>query len=170
MKGNKAVTGVFGFLDDTLKCLERIKQRGLDFRAYSPFGCPEMDQAADPARSNVRMFTMCAAIFGCCFGFGLAILCSMDWPMRVSAKDVVSVPAFVVIGYECTILIGGLFTLLGLLHFCRIPDILRKVGYHPKFSDDKFGLVVGCGHDEVEEVKKTLLACGAEEVLVSDGL
>ncbi len=170
MKGNRAVTGVFGYLDDTLKALSKVKAAGLDFRAYSPFGCPEISEAADPVRSNVRVFTMCAAIFGCCFGFALAVWCSMDWPMRVSAKDVASIPAFVVIGYECTILIGGLFTLLALFHFCRLPDILRKVGYHPRFSDDCFGLVVGCEGGQVEDVKKTLLACGAQEVLVSDGL
>ena len=90
--------------------------------------------------------------------------------MRVSAKDVVSIPGFVVIGYECTILFGAIATLLGLLHFCRLPDILRKVGYDPRFSDDKFGVVVGCEGGQVDEVMADLKRAGAEEVEVRDGL
>jgi hypothetical protein len=104
------------------------------------------------------------------FGFGLAILCSLDWPLRVSAKDIVSVPGFVVIGYECTILFGALATLAAMFHFCRLPDILRKVGYDPRFSDDKFGVVVGCGTDEVDSVVDSLKKAGADEVEVRDAI
>jgi molybdopterin-containing oxidoreductase family membrane subunit len=94
----------------------------------------------------------------------------MDWPMRTSAKDVVSVPAFVVIGYECTILFGAIATLLAMFHFCRLPDILRKVGYDPRFSDDKFGVVVSCGGEEVDTVVESLKRAGADEVEVRDAL
>src|SRR5690606_36093660 len=144
MKGTKAVVGVFTFLDDALKAIHMAKEQGLDYRAYSPFANHEIEHASSESRSPVRFVTGTGALIGITFGFGLAIMCSMDWPMRVSAKDVVSIPAFVVIGYECTILIGAIFTLLALLHFCRLPDILRKVGYDPRFSDDKFGVVIGC--------------------------
>ena len=65
---------------------------------------------------------------------------------------------------------GAIFTLIALLHFCRIPDIFRKVGYDPRFSDDRFGVVVGCESPDVDQVKKRLLDSGAEEVLVREGL
>ena len=144
MKGNKAVVGVFSYLDDTIRAVEAAKASNLDFRAYSPVANHDLEAATSESRSNVRIFTSVGALTGLVFGFALAILCSLDWPMRVSAKDVVSIPGFVVIGYECTILFGALATLVGLVHFCRLPDILRKVGYDPRFSDDKFGVVIGC--------------------------
>lgn len=65
----------------------------------------------------MRFVTATGALIGMCFGFGLAILCSMDSATRVSAKDVVAIPGFVVVGYECTILFGGLATLFGMLFF-----------------------------------------------------
>ncbi|MBX7137940.1 MAG: DUF3341 domain-containing protein [Oligoflexia bacterium] len=170
MAGDKAVVGVFTYLDDVLKAIAKVKSAQLDFRAYAPFGCPEITEAADEQRSPVRYFNITGALTGLVFGFALAILCSLDYPLRVSAKDVVSIPGFVVIGYECTILFGGLATLLAVLHFCRLPDILRKVGYDPRFTDDKFGIVVSCTGSQSDDVQSTLKSCGADEVQVKDGL
>jgi len=170
MKGHKAVVGVFTYFDDIARAIKNVKASKLDFRVYSPFGSPELDHLVSPKRSSVRFITGTGAVTGLIFGFALAILTSMDYPLRVSAKDVVSVPGFVVIGYECTILFGGICTLLAIFHFCRLPDILRKVGYDPRFTRDKFGLVVGCDSNEVESVKATLFGAGADEVDVRDGL
>ncbi|MGH7571848.1 MAG: hypothetical protein ACREMK_08410, partial [Gemmatimonadota bacterium] len=36
----------------------------------------------------------------------------------------------------------GLFTLAGVLTFSRIPALGRMAGYHPRFSEDLFGIVV----------------------------
>lgn len=170
MKGNKAVVGIFTYLDDTVKAIKRVKEANLDFRVYSPVPNHEIEELTYPEKSPVRKITLTGAVTGLVFGFSLAILTSMDWPLRVSAKDVISVPGFVVIGYECTILFGAIATLLALLHFCRIPDILRKVGYHPSFSCDKFGVVVGCESSDVERVAAGLRESGAEAVEVRDGL
>ena len=170
MNGVKAVVGVFSYLDDLVHAIEEIKKRNLDYRVYGPTPRHEIEQATSKTRSSIRIFTTVGAVTGLCCGFALAILCSMDYPLRVSAKDIVSIPGFVVIGYECTILFGALATLIGLLHFCRIPDILRKVGYDPRFSDDKFGLVVGCDRERIDDVRSALQSKGAEEVEVRDGL
>lgn len=170
MKGNKVVVGVFSYLDDTLKCLKKLKTDSYDYRAFSPVPSHEIEELTMPEKSNVRRFTMTGALTGLVFGFTLAIWCSLDWPLRVSAKDVVSIPGFVVIGYECTILFGAIATLLALLHFCRIPDIVRKIGYDPRFSDDKFGVAVGCESSEIDKIKSMLQGCGAEDIDVREGI
>lgn len=170
MKGNTAIVGVFSFLDDTLKAIEKVKQLGLDYRVYSPVPRHEIEEACFNSKSPIRRFTLIGGITGLVSGFALAIMCSLDYPMRVSSKDIISVPGFVVIGYECMILFGALATFLGLLHYCRLPDILRKVGYDPRFTDDKFGVVVGCDSKRLDEVKAKLLDAGAEEVEVRDAL
>lgn len=170
MEGNKAVVGVFHYLDDLLQAIEKAKTESRDYRVYSPVPHHDIEEATYPQRSNVRRFTMIGAMTGITFGFGLAIMCSLDYPMRVSAKDIVSIPGFVVVGYECTILFGALATLLGMILFCRLPDLLRKIGYDPRFSNNKFGIVIGCESAEVDGIKTTLTRCGAEEVQVKEGL
>jgi hypothetical protein len=170
MKGTKAVVGIFSYLDDTIGAIKKVQAANLDYRVYSPFANHEIEEATSHTKSNVRIVSLVGAIVGLCAGFSLAILCSLDWPMRVSAKDIISIPGFVVIGYECTILFGAVATLLAMFHFCRIPDILRKVGYDPRFTNDKFGVVVGCDSAQVDEVMAQLKSAGADEVEVRDGI
>lgn len=170
MKGNKAVVGVFSYLDDCVAAIHAAKRLNLDFRVYAPVPCHELEPLCAPERSPVRFINGAGAVTGLISGFALAIMCSLDWPMRVSAKDIVSIPGFVVIGYECTILFGAIATLLALLHFCRLPDPFRKIGYDPRFSDDKFGVVVGCDKNDIEQVEREFKQAGAEEVQVRDGL
>ncbi len=170
MKCPKAVVGVFEYMDDTIKAIEKVKGDQLEHRVFAPFANHELEDAVNPGKSPIRFVTAIGALTGITFGFALPILCSLDWPLRVSAKDVVSVPGFVVIGYECTILFGALATLTAMIHFCRLPDILRKVGYHPRFSDDRFGVVVGCSGEQVDKVSELLKSSGAETVEVRDAL
>lgn len=170
MRGNKVVVGVFTYLDDTVKAIKKVKEAELDYRVYSPVPHHELEEITYPGKSPVRFITAIGAISGLIGGFALAIWTSLDYPLRVSAKDVVSPPGFFVIGYECTILLGGIFTLLALLHFCRLPDVLRKIGFDPRFSLDKFGVVVGCEKRDIDDITRKLLECGADEVEVREGL
>jgi hypothetical protein len=170
MKGAKAIVGVFTYLDDTLHAIEGAKQRGYEFEVYAPTYIHELEHAVDKSRSPVAAITLTGAVFGLTFGFALAILCGLDWPLRVSAKEIVAVPAYVVIGYECTILFGAIFTLKSLLFFCKIPNIFRRPGYDPRFSHDKFGVVIGCDNQQVDEAQYLLSSAGADEVQVRDGL
>ena len=170
MKGPKAVVGVYTFIDDALSAIDLAKASNLDYRVYSPVPHHELEEATLPGKSPVRFLTGAGAVMGCSAGFALAIWTSLDYPLRVSAKDVVSVPGFFVIGYECTILFGGIFTLLALLHFCRLPNILRKVGYDPRFSQDKFGVVIGCQSAMVDDLVARLHKTGADEIQVREGL
>ena len=170
MKGNKAVIGVYSFVDDTLKAIEAVKSEGHDFRVYSPVPVHSILDAAAPERSPISLVTGTGALLGIISGFSLCIWCHLDWPIRVSAKEIASIPAFIPVGYECTILFGAIFTLLALLHFCKLPWIFRSIGYDPRFSQDKFGVVVACDTRNVDGVKATLSGCGADEVNVQDAL
>lgn len=170
MSGSKAVVGTFEYLDDTLHAVEQAKQENREFRVYSPCPLHEISHAASPERSPICFITGTGAILGTTFGFSLAILTGLDWPIRVSAKPIVSIPAFIPVGYETTILFGAIITLISMFHFCRIPDIFRAPGYQPRFSQDRFGLVVFCEANETDGISDSLKKFGAEEVKVTDGL
>lgn len=167
---SRAVVGVFTYLDDALEAVENVKLAKLDYRMYSPVPRHEIEEVTYPQKSPVRTVSLAAAVTGCICGWALAILCSLDWPMRTSAKNIASIPAFFVPGYEWTILFGGLGTLLAIFIFCRIPCVVRAAGYDPRFSNDKFGVVVACAGGQVEDVKRRMLDSGADEVDVRDSL
>jgi len=166
---NRLVISVFSYVDDLLRAYTLLKERGFELRVYSPCPIPDIEEHVANFWSPVRVFTAAGAALGLIGGFALAILTSLDWPLRTSAKAVVSVPAFVVVGYELTILLGGLATLLGLFFLTRVPQIFnRDIGYKPEFSSNKFGLVFKCSKDELKDVYEILRTSNAEDIEVRD--
>jgi hypothetical protein len=100
-------------------------------------------------------------------GFSVCSLTHVNWPMIIPAgKPLVSIPAFIVLTFEATILFGSLFTLAGLLLMCGLPSYgLQSEVQDPRFSDDVFGLVVnGLSDDDAERVRRLLNENGAAEV------
>jgi hypothetical protein len=168
--GNKAVVGVFEYMDDTLAAIEAAKSADYEFQVYSPVPNHHLDHAAKPGRSPVRRLSLTGGLTGLTFGFTLAIMCSLDYPMRVSAKDVVSIPGFVVVGYECTILFTALFTLFAIGFFGKVPHMFRRPGYDPRFSYDRFGVVVNCQSGDVERLSSKFKELGAEEIKVEESI
>jgi len=79
-------------------------------------------------------------------------------------KPVVSIPPFVVIAFELTILLTGLSTLIAVLILGRLPQTKPSPTYDPRFSVDRFGVAVACPPDKAETVGAMLSSAGAEEV------
>lgn len=163
------VVGHFKFVDDTKAAIIKLREMGYrNVQLYSPVPNHELEEELyrDRPRSPVRRLTLLGGVTGCLGAFLMTSWMSLDWPLRTSAKPLLSVPAFVVIAFECTILLGGLFTLLALLHFCRLPNIFRSPGYRPVFSRDIFGLTVRVPKDAADAVQAELQRSGAGEVEV----
>lgn len=163
------VKGVFAHLDSLLTGIDRLKKAGYtDITVTSPLPRHEIEEAIYEGKpSPVRWWTMTGAMIGSSGGFTLAALTSAVWPMALpGGKPVVSVPPFIIIVFECTVLLGGLFTLLGLIYHCRLPSLDLDIEVQdPRYSNDRFGLVVhGLAGETLGAVAEMLNGAGAEEV------
>jgi len=115
-------------------------------------------------KSPIRLFTLVGGITGTASGFALTIWTVLKWDLITGGKPVVSIPPFVVIAFELTILLGGLATLLGLLVTAPLPRFRRSPRYDPRFTADRFGVDVACAPAEARVVEEILRQAGAEEV------
>jgi len=160
------VLGVFSHLDATLEAIKKLRAAGhTDFTVYSPIPRHEIEDALGQAVSPVRMFTLIGGIAGCSIGAWLSLWMSGDWPIVVGGKPVLSVPPYVVIMFEMTILFGALTTILGiLLNSMFAARRLGTIQYDPRFTNDKFGVFVPAGSDKAASVETLLKGSGAEEV------
>jgi len=160
------VLGVFSHLDATLDAIKKLRAAGnTDFTVYSPIPRHEIEDALGQAVSPVRMFTLIGGIAGCGIGAWLSLWMSGDWPIVVGGKPVLSVPPYVVIMFEMTILFGALTTILGiLLNSMFAARRLGTIQYDPRFTNDKFGVFVPAGSDKAASVETLLKGSGAEEV------
>jgi hypothetical protein len=159
--------GVFAHVDTTVKAVHDLRARGFtDFTVYSPVPVEEIEAVVETGRpvSPVRLFTLIGGLTGTLSGFALTIWSSLKWNLVVGGKPIVSIPPFVVIAFELTILLGGLSTLLGLLVLGRLPRFRRSAGYDPRFTVDRFGVAVRCAPDAAEAVRRCLRDAGAEEI------
>jgi len=160
------VLGVFAHLDTTLDAIRRLRAAGhTDFTVYSPIPRHEIEDALGAPVSPVRMFTLIGGIAGCSIGAWLSLWMSEDWPIVVGGKPVGSIPPYVVIMFEMTILFGALSTILGIL--LNTLYARRRAGtilYDPRFTNDRFGIFAPAPSDKAAAVEKLLRDAGAEEV------
>jgi ActD protein len=160
------VLAVFSHLDATVGAVRRLKSdRYEDLTVYSPVPRHELEEALAQPISPVRAFTLIGGISGCAVGAWLTLWMSYDWPIVVGGKPVGSVPPYVVIMFEMTILFGALTTLLGIaLNALRAARLRGTIAYDPRFTNDKFGIFVPCEAARAQAVESLLRGAGAEEV------
>jgi ActD protein len=160
------VLAVFSHLDTTLAAIKQLRAAGhTDFTVYSPIPRHEIEDALGQPVSPVRAFTLVGGIAGCAIGAWITLWMSADWPLVVGGKPVGSIPPYVVIMFEMTILFGALSTILGILFNALFAA--RRLGtilYDPRFTNDRFGVFVPAGSDKVAKVESLLREAGAEEV------
>ena len=163
--GYRDVVGSFEEVDVIVKAFNNLKETGYqDLSILSPIYNHELDNLIKPTVSPVRFFTLLGGILGCASGFALTIWTSLDWPLLTSAKPIVSIPPFVIIAFELTILLGAVGTLFGLILSARFPFAPIKAAYDPKFTEDRFGILVRCLEPQAPDVQDALKSLGAEEV------
>lgn len=160
--------GVFDVPDQVVGAITRLRGRGYeDVEVFSPAPFPEIDDALIDPPSSVRRYTLIGGLTGAFTGFLMTIWMAYDWPLVVGGKPLASIPTYVVIAFELTILFGGLATLLGLLIVGGLPHGRfgsADPGYDARFSAEAFGLTVRCKERDVAEVDALLRAHSAREV------
>ena len=160
------LVSVFDRPDDVVSVVKKLRLRGFkDLETYSPAPFPEVDDAMDERPSRVRYFTLIGGLVGVVTGFALQIWMSWDWPIKVAGKPFASIPAYMIVGFELTILFAGLLTLIGLLAVGRLaPRFKLEPSYSMRFSAEEFGVVVTVPDRDVAEVDALLRAETAKEV------
>ena len=161
----RGVMGVFHFVDDATEAVRALRQSGhRDLRVYSPVPHHDIERALEQGQSIVRWVTLGGALCGITGGFALCIYSVVSWPLVVGGKELISLPPFVVIGYESMILLGSLANLFGMLALSRLPEVKGTAPWDPRFTEDKIGIWVPCSGEAAVKVQEMMRGHGAEEV------
>ncbi len=163
------VLSVFDYPADVAKAVIKLKSRGFtDLTTYSPAPFEELELAENPKPSLVRLFTLVGGLTGVFTGFLMQIWMSLEWPIKIAGKAYTSIPPYVIIGFELTILFGGVLTLIGLLLVGRLYPRRLDAAYSSRFSAEEFGVAVTVGDRDVSEVDGLLRSLSAKEVSLLD--
>lgn len=158
------VLASFVHVDAAAEAIRALRARGhRNLVVYSAAPFHEIEEALDHSVSPVRLFTLIGGLTGCAAGFGMTIWMSLDWPLLVGGKTIASIPPYVVIAFELTILLGALSTVAAVALFTVLMG-KRGIAYDPTYSDDQIGVFVPAGTDQLKPVEQLLRTAGAVEV------
>jgi hypothetical protein len=134
----------------------------------SPYPIHGLDELLGLRRTRLPWATLTGAVVGLSFGVWLQYWASAtDWPTNVGGKPFDSLPAFVPVAFELTILCAGLCTVFGLLWRCGLRPGARLRAERPRSTDDRIALVIAqrdARHD-ARELRQVLFESGALEVV-----
>lgn len=165
----KTLVSVYDLPSEVSTVVRKLKARGFDdLTTYSPAPFEEIELAEDPKPSKVRAFTLIGGLAGLVTGFGIQIWMSMDWPIKIAGKNFAAIPPMWIIGFELTILFGGVLTILGLVGLGGLYPRPLDEHYSPRFSADEFGVVVSCDERDVAEVESLMRGHNAKEVVLHE--
>ncbi len=124
----------------------------------------EIKEALQERPSPVRYYTLFGGLFGLISGFSLAVYTVLQWKFIVSGKPIIPWIPFVIIGFEFLILFGVLISFAGMLIHSRLPRLRLPAYYDPRFSNDRFGLLIYAARAEGGKIADLLKEAGAEEI------
>ena len=160
-----AILGTFAFEEDFLAAARNLTSSGFDnVSLLSPLPLEEAQEILGLDKSPIRHYSLAGAIIGAISGFAMAVATSLVFILPTGGRAIITIPPFLIITYEMTILFGVLFTLLG-FHFVSGLPAWRDRPYLPSAGTDKFVVVVeGADGDQVARAETIIRDAGAEEV------
>lgn len=166
-KPEAGTLALFESPEKLVNAIEKVKAVKLNqMDAYTPFPIHEVIHALGIKRSKIPWGTLVMSLLGMCLAFALqAWTNGIDWPINVAGKPFISVPAFIPITFEGTILIGGISTVLLLFAMCKLPNRNKPV-LDARLTSDLFGLFVEKKDPQynVETLNKIFKDCDAKEI------
>jgi len=162
------LVGVFSDEDVLLKAVSDAREKGVKIHeVFTPFPVHGLDEALGYKRSRLPI---AAFLFGLT-GTSLALLMQIwmlgyDWPMIIGGKDYVSLPPFIPVTFELTVLLAA----FGMVGTFFIVSDMKPYKWPRQFdlrsTDDKHIVAVDLGANKLskEEIGRILKDIGAEEV------
>ncbi len=160
-----AVMGAFEYEDDFIGAAKKLKSSGFDnISLLSPLPMEEAQEVLGLGKSPVRHFSLAGGIIGALAGFALAAGTALVFILPTGGRAIITLPPYLIITYEMTILFGVLFTLLG-FHFVSGLPAWRDAPYMESANIDRFVIVVESdSEDQLSRAEAIIKDAGADEI------
>lgn len=154
----KGILASYEYLDSTVDAIEHLRRAGFAVKAFAPYPDHHIEHALGYDQSPVRVFTLVGGLTGAATGLAFPSWTSLDWPLVVGGKPIVSIPAYIIITFELMVLFGALSTIIGLFYLSRLPNIKPAVIYDPEFTAGRYGVYVEAEGAKLDEARRIMNA------------
>jgi hypothetical protein len=167
MKTKKDVIfGLYGDEQDLLKAVKAANDMQLEIMdVYSPFPVHGLDPLLGLKESRLHIAGFFYGLTGTLIAFlGMSWIFTKDWPIIFGGKPYWSVPAFIPITFEMTVLLAGIGMTISFFVVSGLGPGVENDILHDRITDDKFCLAFDKAEVDTAKVKGLFKETAAEEV------
>lgn len=156
---------------ELIDAARQVEQSGYKkYDAYTPFPIHGLEKAMNLKDSRLGWIVFLHGLLGA-GGALLLMIWTMgyDYPMNISGKPFIDLPAFIPVTFELTILLSAFGATFGMLYLNGLPKF-----HNPLFNSDRFekvtddGFFIGIESDDAlferDKVKELLEEAGATHI------
>lgn len=125
----------FDNVDSVMAAARTVRNQGFSrWDVHSPFPIHGIDEAMGTRRTMLPWIVLGAGLTGLVAGLALELYTnSIDYQFLISGKPFISLPAFIPVVFETTVLFSAFGAVFGMLGLNRLPML-----YHPLFRSERF--------------------------------
>jgi hypothetical protein len=168
-ENKKLVSGYYEHPDDLVDAVREIREKELPIEdIFTPFPIHGLDEIAGLRKSRIPTLGFIFGLIGSISAFGfMTWVFTVDYPLIIGGKPYFSVPAFIPITFEVTILFAALAMVFGFLIRSKLGMGAKNRIYDKKITDDHFVVLLkGDSSTLLESAKQVLSATGAMDVKI----
>jgi len=173
MRSARYSTAYFDTEEGLVVAADESRRRGIAIEdVHSPYAIHGMEEAAGFRMSRLTRISLIGGLTGLTLALVMQIWTSaVDWPVNIGGKPFNSLPAFIPVTFELTVLFSGIASLVALLIKGRLWFGSRRRALE-RITDDRFALVLRLSDASVDPVRlhDMLRQLGAVEIVQGDTL
>lgn len=171
MKGQhkEVLFGLYNDEEVLVSAIKKANKQHLDIMdVYSPFPIHGMEKVLGLEESRLHIIGFIFGALGTLTAFlGMTWIFTSDWPTIFGGKPYWSIPSFIPITFETTVLFCAIGMTVVFYIVCGLGFGVNNPVLDDRITDDKFCLAFqtnGMSQDEVDKLKGFFKTTGAEEV------
>jgi len=165
----KFVVGCFDDEQVLFPAVKKVRNAGYKiYDIYTPMPIHGLDKAMGLRDTSLHTAGFIYGITGTTTALtGIGYVFTYDWPIDFGGKPHFSLPAWIPITFELTVLFASVGMVLTFCYLCQMAPFVKKHHFHPRATDDLFVMVIECTEKTNEtEVTNFLQSIGAKETKV----
>jgi hypothetical protein len=167
-KNKNFIVGIFDDEDVLLHAVEHIREKGVKIQeVFSPFPVHGLDEALGYTRSRLPIAAFLFGMTGTILALFTQIwMLGFDWPMIIGGKNHASLPPFIPVTFEFTVLLSA----FGMVGTFFIVSDMKPYGWPRQFdlrsTDDKHVMAIDLASNKLskDEISRILKDNGASEI------
>jgi hypothetical protein len=162
------LVGIFDDEDILLHGVEGIREKGVKIHeVYTPFPVHGLDEVLGYTRSRLPIAAFLFGMTGTILALTMQIwMLGYDWPMIIGGKNFVSLPPFIPVTFELTVLLSALGMVATFFIVSDMKPYRKPRSYDIRSTDDKHVMAIDLAANKLskDDISRILKDNGASEV------